>query len=79
MKIKITIDTDNDAFLTNKRELRNILDSAATKINAFGRNARRNARRNAHGRGLMDSNGNKVGDIEIEEREPGTKPKKISM
>lgn len=71
MKIKITIDTDNDAFLTNKRELRNILDSAATKINAFGRDA--------HGRGLMDSNGNKVGEIEIEERKPGTKPKKISM
>jgi hypothetical protein len=71
MKIKITIDTDSDAFQSNPRELRNLLESAATKINAFGRSA--------HGRGLMDSNGNKVGEIEIEERETGTKPATISM
>lgn len=71
MKITITIDTDSDAFQSNPNELRSLLSAAATKVNAFGHAA--------HGKALMDSNGNKVGDIKIKERKAGTKPVKIIM
>jgi len=59
MKIIITLNTDSDAFLTNPRELRDVLSKAATKINAHGLHA--------DGRKLLDHNGNEIGTIQVKE------------
>jgi len=57
MKYIIEIETDNESFMVNPRELRDCLNKVATKINAFGDQV--------DGRKILDSHGNTVGTIKV--------------
>ena len=58
MDIKISINTDNDAFgRCPAIEISRILEDAAYRVQRDG----------IHERNLMDSNGNTVGKIEVED------------
>lgn len=61
MKFRIEFDTDNAAFKDNlSLEVRDVLDQAARKATAIETG-------DSNYRGLFDSNGNRVGRIEVVE------------
>ena len=59
MKIKVEFDTDNSAFCEDRGEVARVFRQAARKAEnmiLFGRDKERN---------LFDSNGNRVGSVEV--------------